>query len=102
MAAASPAVMSRASFLACLRSDSRDGREGRNFEAVIATSFHESPAPIPAANWISGRPEPRLQDSGGTGLRFLHPSLKGALGGVMDHSLLGSGFLVLLQFAGSF
>src|SRR5947199_4796047 len=45
MAPASPAVMSRASFFACLRRDSRDGRAGRDFEVVIATSFHESPVP---------------------------------------------------------
>ena len=45
MAPASPAVISRASFFACLRRDSRDGRAGRDFEVVIATSFHESPVP---------------------------------------------------------
>jgi hypothetical protein len=31
--------------LACLRRESRDGRAGSDFEAVIATSFHESPVP---------------------------------------------------------
>src|SRR5580704_11281051 len=45
MAAASSAAMSRASFLACLRRESRDGRAGRDFEAVIAPLFHESPVP---------------------------------------------------------
>src|SRR6266851_3136481 len=36
---------SRASFFARLRRDSRDGRVGRDFGAVIATLFHESPVP---------------------------------------------------------
>src|SRR5205809_4126158 len=45
MAPASPAAMPRASFLACLRRDSREGRAGRDFDVVIATSFHESPVP---------------------------------------------------------
>src|SRR5262245_65284491 len=33
--------MSRASFLACFRRDSSDGRAGRDCGAVIATSFHD-------------------------------------------------------------
>src|SRR5215469_8489648 len=45
MAAASPAAISRASFFACLRRDSRDGRAGRALGAVIATSFHVPPVP---------------------------------------------------------
>src|SRR5215469_4762123 len=45
MAAASPAAISCASFFACLRRDSRDGRTGRDLEAVITTSFHEPPVP---------------------------------------------------------
>src|SRR6266496_193677 len=40
MALASPATMPRASFLACLRRDSREGRAG-SLDVVITTSFHE-------------------------------------------------------------
>src|SRR5262249_8693769 len=39
IAPASPARMSRASFLACLRRESRDGRAGSDLGAVIAPSF---------------------------------------------------------------
>ena len=45
MAPASPAAMSRASFLACLRRESRDGRGGSGFRAVMATSFINQPVP---------------------------------------------------------
>ncbi len=41
IAAALPAEISRASFLPCLRRDSCDGRAGRDFDRVMATSFHE-------------------------------------------------------------
>src|SRR5688500_8900310 len=44
-ASRSDSERSRASFFACLRRESRDGRAGRDFEAVIATSFHQSPVP---------------------------------------------------------
>src|SRR5262245_47826020 len=40
-AAASPAATSRASFLACLRRDSSDGRAGSDLGAAMATSFHD-------------------------------------------------------------
>ena len=39
IAAASPAAISRASFFACLRRDSREGRGGRDLEAVMAPPF---------------------------------------------------------------
>src|SRR5688572_17133443 len=45
MAAGSPAATSRASFLACLRRESIDGRTGRDREAVMAASFHERLCP---------------------------------------------------------
>ena len=40
MATASPATMPRASFFACLRRDSREGRAG-SFDAAMAIPFHE-------------------------------------------------------------
>ena len=39
MAAASPAAMSRASFLACLRRESRDGRGGRDLKRSLRPPF---------------------------------------------------------------
>src|SRR5213080_1422779 len=45
MASASPAAMSLASFLACLRRDSREGRAG-SFDVVTEISFHGACDPL--------------------------------------------------------
>src|SRR5574338_205681 len=47
-ACASWAAVARASSFACFRSDSRDGRAGRDLDAGIATSFHDRLFPADA------------------------------------------------------